>query len=248
MQACSLKIHSIDTFGTHDGPGIRLVIFTQGCSFRCVYCHNPDTQDLKTDKMKIIKTTEIIALLEKEKTYFGKTGGLTISGGEPTLQASALIELFQECKKHGFNTCLDTCGAIFDKTVQELYDLTDVVLLDVKHIDPIWHQKLTKASNENVLKNANCREQSGKEMWLRYVLVPGWTDQLEHLQAWAKYFAGFKTVQRVEIIPYHKLGVFKYEALGRKYELDGIEPPSKTETAKAEQIFVKYLGNKVVVV
>lgn len=248
MPACKLKVHSIDTFGTHDGPGIRLVIFTQGCLFRCVYCHNPDTQDLETDKMRIVETSEILELLEKEKTYFGKTGGLTVSGGEPTLQAPALIELFKECKKYGFNTCLDTCGAVFNQTVQELYDLTDIVMLDVKHIDPIWHQKLTKASNENVLKNANYREQSGKEMWLRYVLVPGWTDQEEYLEAWAKYFAPYKSIKRVEIIPYHKLGVFKYEALGRKYELDDVEPPSEIETAKAEQIFVKYLGKKVVVV
>ena len=268
MKTCSLKIHSIDTFGTHDGPGIRLVIFTQGCLFRCVYCHNPDTQDLETDKMRTIEVSEILELLEKEKTYFGpclfakqkaagtkdglpnfgQTGGLTISGGEPTLQASTLIELFQECKKRGFNTCLDTCGAVFNQTVNQLYDLTDVVMLDVKHIDPTWHQKLTEFSNENVLRNAAYREQSGKEMWLRYVLVPGWTDQEEYLEAWAKYFAEFKTVKRVEIIPYHKLGVFKYKALGRKYKLEGVEPPSKIETAKAEQIFVKYLGNKVVVV
>ncbi len=243
-----LKIHSLDTFGTHDGPGIRLVIFTQGCQFRCVYCHNPDTQALETKEMKTIETKEIIELLEKERAYFGQTGGLTISGGEPTLQATALIELFKECKKHGFNTCLDTCGAIFDQDVKDLYDVTDIVLLDVKHIDPIWHKKLTKSSNENVLKNAAYREETGKEMWLRYVLVPGWTDQIEYLEAWAKYFASYKTVKRVEIIPYHELGVFKYKALGRKYELANVKPPSKLEISKAEEIFKKYLGNKVVAI
>lgn len=243
-----LKIHSVDTFGTHDGPGIRLVIFVQGCQFRCVYCHNPDTQALETKEMKLIGTEEIIKLLEKEKTYFGKLGGLTVSGGEPTLQAKELIELFKACRKHGFNTCLDTCGAIFDQTSQELYDLTDLVMLDVKHIDPIWHQKLTKSSNENVFKNALYREESGKEMWLRYVLVPDWTDQEEHLEAWAKYFAPYKTVTRVEIIPYHELGVFKYKALGRKYELEDIRPPNKLELEKAELIFKKYLGDRVVVV
>jgi pyruvate formate lyase activating enzyme len=263
-----LKIHSLDTFGTHDGPGIRLVIFTQGCQFRCVYCHNPDTQALETKEMKTIETKEIIELLEKERSYFGpclfaeqkaagtkdglpnfgQTGGLTISGGEPTLQATALTELFKECKKYGFNTCLDTCGAIFDQDVKALYDVTDIVLLDVKHIDPTWHQKLTKASNENTLKNAAYREETGKEMWLRYVLVPGWTDQPEYLEAWAKYFAEYKTVKRVEIIPYHELGVFKYKALGRKYELANVKPPSKLEISKAEEIFKKYLGNKVVAV
>lgn len=243
-----LKIHSLDTFGTHDGPGIRLVIFVQGCPFRCVYCHNPDTQVLKTSEMQLISTAEILELLEKEKSYFSQTGGLTISGGEPTLQAAALIELFQECKKHGFSTCLDTCGAIFDQTVNELYDLTDVVMLDVKHINPAWHQKITGANNENTLKNALYREQSAKELWLRYVLVPGWSDQLEYLEAWAKYFTAYQAVKRVEIIPYHKLGVYKYEALGRKYELEGVPLPSKEEINRAETIFRKYLGDKVVVV
>jgi len=263
-----LKIHSIDTFGTHDGPGIRLVVFVQGCQFRCVYCHNPDTQALETKEMKLMSTEEIINLLEKEKTYFGpcffakqktagtkdglpnfgQLGGLTVSGGEPTLQAEALIELFNECHKHGFNTCLDTCGAVFNQIIQKLYDSTDIVMLDIKHIDPTWHQKLTKNSNENVLKSAAYREQSGKEMWLRYVLVPGWTDQAEYLEAWAKYFAPYKTVTRVEIIPYHELGVFKYKALGRKYELEGVKPPTRLELEKVEVIFRKYLGNKVVVV
>jgi pyruvate formate lyase activating enzyme len=121
-------------------------------------------------------------------------------------------------------------------------------MLDVKHIDPIWHQKLTKSSNENVLKNAAYREASDKEMWLRYVLVPGWSDQVEHLEAWAKYFADYKSVKRVEIIPYHELGVFKYQALGRKYELAGVKPPSKAEKDSAALIFRKYLGDKVVVV
>lgn len=248
MKACNLKIHSIETFGTHDGPGIRLVIFAQGCLFRCLYCHNPDTQALETDKTKTIEIKEIVELLEKQRTYFGKTGGLTISGGEPTLQAKALIELFKECKKRAFNTCLDTCGAIYSREVQELYDLADLVMLDVKHIDEDWHQKLTGMSNVNTLKNAAYREKSGKELWLRYVLVPGWTDQEKSLEEWAKYFADYRTLKRVEIIPYHKLGVFKYEALGRKYELEGVEPPTKIETDKAAEIFIKYLGNKVVVV
>ncbi len=243
-----LKIHSIDTFGTHDGPGIRLVVFVQGCHFRCAYCHNPDTQALETKEMKLMSTNDIIKLLEKEKTYFGKLGGLTVSGGEPTLQAPALIELFKECRKLGFNTCLDTCGAIFDQNTQDLYALTDIVMLDVKHIDPAWHQKLTKSSNENVLKNAAYREKTGQEMWLRYVLVPGWTDQPEYLETWAKYFANYQTVKRVEIIPYHELGVFKYKALGRKYELDGVKPPSKADLDQAEKIFKKYLGLKVIVV
>ncbi len=243
-----LRIHSIDTFGTHDGPGIRLVVFTQGCQFRCVYCHNPDTQDLETSAMKLLSVEQILAILRKGKSYYGADGGLTVSGGEPTLQAAELIELFTACKQHNVHTCLDTCGAIFDQTVQQLYDLTDIVLLDVKHIDPIWHQRLTKASNENVLKNAAYREQTGGAMWLRYVLVPGWTDQEEHLHAWARYFQAYRSVTRVELIPYHELGVYKYRSLGRPYALEGVSPPTLAAITQAATIFRNYLGDKVVVV
>lgn len=248
MKACKLRLHSIETFGTHDGPGIRLVVFVQGCLFRCLYCHNPDTQEMETDKTKLVSNQEILDLLEKQREYFGQAGGLTISGGEPTLQAKCLIELFKEAKRRGYNTCLDTCGAVDSQEVRDLYDLTDLVMLDVKHIDDAWHKKLTGMSNENTLKNAAYREKTGKDLWLRYVLVPGWTDQPEYLEAWAKYFKDYKSIKKVEIIPYHKLGVFKYEALGRKYQLEGVEPPSKIETAQAAKIFIKYLGDNVVVV
>lgn len=246
----SLRVHSIETFGVHDGPGIRLVVFLQGCPFRCAYCHNPDTQELSTEQTQTKSVAEIIELLERERPYFGPNGdqgGLTLSGGEPTLQAEAALALFKEAKKRGFKTCLDTCGAIVSPLVKRLYEATDLVMLDVKHIDDVWHQKLTGSSNLNVLKNAKYREESGKELWLRYVLVPGWTDQEEHLTAWARYFAHFKTVSRVEILPYHELGKHKYQELGRPYLLEKVKPPSQNQVAKAQAIFVKYLKDKVVV-
>jgi len=247
----ALRVHSIETFGVHDGPGIRLVVFTQGCCFRCAYCHNPDTQEIETDKTETKTVAEIIELLEREKTYFGqdgRRGGITLSGGEPTLQASASLQLFKAAQKAGFHTCLDTCGGIDSQKVKELYAATDLVMLDVKHIDDTWHQKLVGQSNHNTLENAKFREKSGKEMWLRYVLVTGWTDQEEHLTAWAKYFAHFKTVTRVEIIPYHELGKHKYKELGRPYLLDGVKPPNKEQIKKAENIFRQYLKEKVIVV
>lgn len=247
----SLRIHSIETFGVHDGPGIRLVVFLQGCPFRCAYCHNPDTQELSTEQTKTKTVAEILELLERERSYFGPNGnqgGLTLSGGEPTLQASAATKLFREAKKRGFHTCLDTCGAIVSQGVRDLYAVSDLVMLDVKHIDEAWHHKLTGQSNANVLENAKQREQSGQEMWLRYVLVPGWTDQEEHLMAWARYFAHFKTVTRVEILPYHELGKHKYQELGRPYLLEEVKPPSANQVSKAQEIFVKYLKEKVVVV
>ncbi len=241
-----LKVHSVETFGTHDGPGIRLVVFLQGCPLRCVYCHNPDTQPLSTNKTKEYSVEEIIELLEKQRPYFKQKGGLTVSGGEPTVQAEQLVELFIQAKARGFHVALDTNGVIFSEKVKQLYDLTDIVILDVKHINNDWHRKLTKGSNENVLRNAEYRELSGKPLWLRYVLVPGWTDQPQYLEEWAQFFKDYKTLERVEILPYHTLGVHKYEALGMNYELTGVETPTNQQVADAKKIFETYLPNVVI--
>lgn len=241
-----LKVHSVETFGTHDGPGIRLVVFLQGCPLRCVYCHNPDTQLPSTNKTKEYSAEEIIELLEKQRPYFKQKGGLTVSGGEPTVQAEQLVELFIQAKARGFHVALDTNGVIFSEKVKQLYDLTDIVILDVKHINSDWHRKLTKGSNENVLRNAEYRELSGKPLWLRYVLVPGWTDQPQYLEEWAQFFKDYKTLERVEILPYHTLGVHKYEALGMNYELTGVETPTNQQVADAKKIFETYLPNVVI--
>ena len=249
--AKSLKVHSIETFGVHDGPGIRLVIFTQGCCFRCLYCHNPDTQESETDQTQLKTVAEIMELLERERSYFGadgRQGGLTLSGGEPTLQAEVATELFKAAQKAGFHTCLDSCGGIVGPQVEALYAVTDLLMLDVKHIDDAWHRKLVGQSNSNTLKNAQLREASGQEMWLRYVLVPGWTDQDQYLEAWAKYFRHFKSVTRVEILPYHELGKHKYKELGRPYLLEEVKPPSQETIQRAETIFRQHLQDKVIVV
>lgn len=241
-----LNVHSIETFGTHDGPGIRLVVFLQGCMMRCVYCHNPDTQAIISASAKPYSSEQILELLEKQRPYFGLKGGLTVSGGEPTMQAEGLIDVFTKAKAAGFHVSLDTNGAIYTNTVHQLYELTDVVILDVKHINDKQHRKLTNISNEAVLKNAAYRERSGKPMWLRYVLVPGWTDQPAYLEEWAKHFAGYQTIERVEILPYHTLGVHKYKALNMPYILDGVQPPSSKIVQMAEKIFQKYLPQVIV--
>lgn len=238
-----LLTHSIETFGTHEGPGIRLVIFLQGCLMRCVYCHNPDSRPLKSPYAKETSHEQILELLKKEQAYFGKTGGLTISGGEPTLQAEELIKLFKKVKTQGYHIALDTCGIIYNETINQLYDLTDLVLLDVKHINNEWHQKITGHSNENIFKNANYREKTGQPMWLRYVLVPGWTDQEEYLHQWAKHFQNYKSIERVEILPYHTLGVYKYKELGIPYKLEGVKPPTKKQVDRAQKIFSQYLDS-----
>jgi pyruvate formate lyase activating enzyme len=241
-----INVHSIETFGTHDGPGIRLVVFLQGCPIRCVYCHNPDTLSAMNEGCKSMSAEEIVALLEKEKPYFKQNGGLTVSGGEPTFQARELLEVFEAVKKAGFNIALDTNGVIFSDDVHKLYDLADLVILDVKHIDTLHHKKVTGMGNEQVLKNAEYREKSGKKMWLRYVLVPGWTDQPEFLEKWAQHFKNYKTVERVELLPYHTLGVHKYEALGIPYKLEGLAPPTAAAVDAAAEVFKRYLPNVVI--
>lgn len=241
-----LNVHSIETFGTHDGPGIRMVVFLQGCQLRCVYCHNPDTQAIRSAQSKEYSTDQILDLLEKQRPYFKKNGGLTVSGGEPTTQAKELSELFKQAKARGFHVALDTNGVIYSKDVHKLYDLTDLVILDVKHINDAWHRKVTGGSNLNVLKNAQYREQSGKPLWLRYVLVPGWTDQEKYMKEWAEYFSAFTSIERVEILPYHTLGVHKYQALGMKYQLKGVPSPSSEQVEKARAIFSAHLPNVVI--
>lgn len=241
-----LRLHSLETFGTHDGPGIRLVLFTQGCPLRCVYCHNPDTQAYQTAESKVFTTADIMELLEKQRPYFAHGGGLTVSGGEPTAQTEALIELFTAAKAAGFHVALDTNGVFFSPEVNQLYDLTDVVILDVKHINDRWHQKVTGGSNVPVLQNAAYREQTGKELWLRYVLVPGWTDQPEYIEQWAKTFADYKSLKRVEILPYHTMGVHKYKSLGIPYVLEGVVPPKTESIEKTKQIMEQYLPNVIV--
>lgn len=241
-----LKVHSLESFGTQDGPGIRLVVFLQGCNFRCLYCQNVDTQPLCSKAEIEMSVDDVLKLLEKQKPYFKNGGGLTVSGGEPTLQAAALVELFEACRDHGFNTALDTNGGVFSPTVNKLYDLTDLVILDVKHIDEEVHQKLIGASRKNVLKNAEYREKSGKPMILRYVLVPTWNDQDEYLHRWGETFKNYKTVTQVELLPYHTLGVYKFEELGMDYQLKDINPPTPENVENARKILSQYFSKVVV--
>lgn len=238
-----LNVHSIETFGTHDGPGIRLVVFTQGCVFRCVYCHNPDSQQVNSSSAFQISAEEMVRKLERQKPYLKNGGGITFSGGEPTLQAEELIPICQQIKEAGFHITLDTCGAIHTPETRELYDLCDLVMLDVKHIDADWHRKVTKHDNTTVLKNAAYREESGKDLWLRYVLVPGWTDQLQYLEAWAQHFSEYTSLKKVQILPYHLLGAHKYTELGLENPLEGVPAALPADAQKAKAIFDKYLKN-----
>jgi pyruvate formate lyase activating enzyme len=239
-----LRVHSIETLGTHEGPGIRLVIFLQGCHLRCLYCHNPDTWALEGGSL--MSVPKLLELLEREKPYFGSGGGLTVSGGEPLIQRKPLRELFRRARAKGFNTTLDTNGSILDDAAKDLLEETDLVLLDIKHIDDEAHKELTGVSNYVPLRFAEYLRSIGKPFWLRYVLVPGRNDTNEQLERWAATFKDYESLQRVEILPYHTLGVYKYKELGIPYPLKGMKPPSRETIERAERVFGKYFEKVVV--
>lgn len=236
--SAKLRIHSIETFGTHDGPGIRMVVFVQGCQFRCLYCANPDTMDIKGGSLMDIE--EIVARAVRQKPYFGKNGGVTVSGGEPLLQRSIVKKLFLRLHEEGIHTTLDSNGRLIDKPAKELLDHTDLLMLDVKHFNNEWHKKLTGLSNTSTFKVAEHREATGKSMWLRYVLVPGWSDQEEYLHQMGEYFKDFKTIEKIEVLPYHQLGVHKWEALGMEYKLKDVDPPTQAKLEKVRNILQIY--------
>ncbi|MDO4588818.1 MAG: pyruvate formate-lyase-activating protein [Fusobacterium sp.] len=233
------NIHSYESFGTVDGPGIRFVVFLQGCPLRCKFCHNPDTWNATGAKIKesAEKTFEKI---RKYKGYFGKKGGVTLTGGEPLVQSEFVLELFKLCKKDGIHTALDTSGYIFNDKVKEVLEYTDLVLLDIKAIDEKVYKELTGVELKNTLEFANYLKEINKKTWIRHVVVPEITDNDELLDRLANYVSKFDNVEKVEILPYHKLGEFKYKELGMKYVLEGVEELSKERFKNAVSIFEKY--------
>ena len=239
-----INIHSYESMGTFDGPGLRLVVFLQGCPFRCLYCANPDTIDVKGG----IPTSpdEILQMAISQKAFFGKKGGITFSGGEPTLQAEALIPLFKELKANGIHICLDSNGGIWNDKVEELFSLTDLVLLDIKQFNPERHRILTGRGNEQTLHTAFWLEEQGHPFWLRYVLVPGYSDAEKDIRDLGKSLGKFKNIQRVEILPYHRLGVHKYEAMGWDYKLKDVKENTSEQLSHAENLFREYFSNVVV--
>lgn len=234
-------IHSVESCGTLDGPGLRYVIFTQGCLLRCQYCHNPDTW--KIGEGKEMSVAELMADIKDYIPFLKASGGgVTVSGGEPLLHIPFLIELFTECKKLGIHTTIDSSGGCFSRkpkfieALDELMPLVDLVLLDLKHIDEEKHRALTKVSNKHILDFAHYLEEKEKPVWVRHVLVPGVTDKDEDLQRLGEFIRSLKNVKKVEVLPYHTLGVYKWEALGLDYELKGIEPPSEKAVDHAQNL------------
>ena len=234
------NIHSFETFGAVDGPGIRFVIFMQGCPMRCKFCHNPDTWE--TTCANKYSTDECIEKILKYKNYISN-GGVTISGGEPLLQIDFVSELFGKLKKLNIHTCLDTSGIIFDKNSEELtkkfdnlVQFTDLVLLDIKHIDSKAHKVLTNFSNENILDFAKYLEKKNIPTWIRYVLVPGINSDIETLEKTRNFIKTLKNVKKVEVLPYHNLAEPKYEKLGIKYPFKDKRIPTAEEISLANNI------------
>ena len=234
------KVHSLESFALVDGPGVRFCVFLQGCRMRCKFCHNPETWNLSGGTEWT--ADELFKRVYRYKNYWGKDGGITVSGGEPLLQIEFVTEFFRIAKENGVHTALDTSGNPFTteeaflRKFEALMEVTDLFILDIKEMDEAKHKELTKWGNRNILDMASYLSEHGKEMWIRHVLVPQLTDEEEGLRELNTFIKSLKTVSRVEILPYHTLGRMKYEKMGIEYPLDGVPVPTEEEVKKAEDI------------
>lgn len=235
------KIHSIETMGLVDGPGIRTVLFFQGCRLRCRYCHNPDTWQLGTGKEMNIG--ELIRLLTRYRPYYGVTGGVTCSGGEPLLQIEFLTELFRACKAEGISTCLDTAG-YGNGHYRALLDYTDLIILDVKHYRSDAYAALTGGNIAVPDAFLQAAAESATPLWIRHVVVPGLTDTPAHIEGLGNYLRGIPNIQKVELLPYHTLGVHKYVQMGLRYSLGNTPAMGKDEARKLQQLLSQASGVK----
>lgn len=240
------RIHSIESFGSVDGPGIRFIIFLKGCQMRCRYCHNPDTWDEHTDDLR--SADELLVQALRFRSYWGRTGGITVSGGEALLQIDFLLDLFRKAKAQGIHTCLDTAAQPFTRDepffskFEELMHYTDLILLDIKHIDSRAHQRLTGWSNENILDCARYLSEINLPVWVRHVLVPGLTDDDEWLFHLRDFLKTLRNIRRIEVLPYHSMGLYKWDKLGIPYTLRGVDSPTSERVKNAERILGEALS------
>ncbi len=226
------RIHSLESFGTVDGPGTRFVVFVQGCPMRCKYCHNPDTWEMKGGT--VMEAAEIMEQYIRNEPFYKNGGGITVTGGEPLMQLDFLYELFSLAKERNIHTCIDSSGIAFQpmhpewmEKLDRVLALTDLVMLDIKHIDPEKHKDLTRQNNKYILEFAEYLSSKGIDIWIRHVVVPGITDDDEYLYKLGYFIGGLKTLKALDVLPYHTMGAKKYEQLGIPYPLEGVEPMDK---------------------
>lgn len=228
------KIHSIESMGLVDGPGIRTVVFLQGCNLRCQYCHNPDTWDLCAGEE--MTADEVINKIKRFKPYFKNNGGVTFSGGEPLMQPEFLLELLKKCKENDIHTCIDTAG--YGKgDYDEILKYTDLILYDIKHEDYEKYNEITRRKQDETLKFIKKVQENNIPIWIRHVVVPGLTDSEEHMKALKGYIDTIKNVEKVELLPFHQLGREKYKVMGIDYPLEDTEPMEKDVVEKYQKIF-----------
>jgi pyruvate formate lyase activating enzyme len=237
------RIHSLESFGTVDGPGVRYVVFVQGCPMRCAYCHNPDTWEMNGGT--VMEASYIIEQYERNKSFY-KGGGITVTGGEPLMQIDFLLELFTLAKEKEINTCIDTSGIAFNpankawmEKLDQVLAKTDLVMLDIKHIDPEKHKELTSQPNDKILAFAEYLAEKGIDIWIRHVIVPGITDDDKYLYKLGYFIGGLKTLRALDALPYHTMGKVKYEKLGIPYRLEGVEPMDKDKLIEKKQVILE---------
>ena len=242
------RIHSLESFGTVDGPGVRFVVFVQGCPMRCAYCHNPDTWAMTGGK--IMEASEIIEQYERNLPFY-KGGGITVTGGEPLMQVDFLIELFTLAKEKGIHTCIDTSGIAykpgnteFIEKLDKLMALTDLVMLDIKHIDPDKHMELTSQPNDGILAFCEYLNDRKVDMWIRHVVVPTITDDDIYLYQLGYFIGQFSNIRALDVLPYHTMGTVKYEQLGIKYKLDGIPAMDKNKVIEKKQVILQGIKDR----
>ena len=233
-------IHSIETFGTVDGPGVRFVVFLKGCPMRCIYCHNPDTWSM--DNASIMTSEEILAKYAKNASFY-KNGGITVTGGEPLLQLDFVIDLFKKAKEKNIHTCLDTSGITFNEKdlskYEQLIKVTDLVMLDIKHINNTKHKEITEKENDNILRFAKFLDQNNINMYIRHVIVENYTTDEKDLFELGRFIGSLKNVKALDVLPFHNLGKVKYEKLGFPYKLKGMENLSKEKAQSAKNHILK---------
>lgn len=233
------RIHSLESFGTVDGPGVRFVAFMQGCPLRCLFCHNPDTWNPQGSCQYEFTPKQLLDEVVRYRSFI-KNGGVTVSGGEPLMQADFVSEFFRLCHSEGIHTAVDTSGALITERVFNMLDNTDLVLLDIKTMDPELYTRLTGVRQENNLAFLDILEERGITTWIRHVVVPGLTDNDKWLRQLGQYVMHYDCVEKIEILPYHTLGEYKYQKLGLEYSLDGVPPLSAERASEIRKIMSEY--------